>query len=408
MKKPELLAPAGNLEKLKMACLYGADAVYLGGERFGLRTASDNFTQDEMAEGVAFAHARGVLVYVTVNIIPHNDDLPALPAFLQALVAMGVDAVIVADLGVFMMVKEFAPQLDIHISTQANNTNWRSACAWASLGAKRVVVARELSLTEIALTREKLPEQVEIEAFVHGAMCISYSGRCLLSNYMTGRDANKGECAHPCRWKYYLMEEKRPGEYMPVYEDERGTFIYNAKDLCMIEHIPALIQAGITSFKIEGRVKSAYYVATVVRAYRKAIDAYMANPKQYTVDRECLEEVQKVSHRAYTTGFYFGKPTGNEQIYTTSSYIREYDIIGLILDYDATTGIATVEQRNRFFVGDTIEILSPDQPVAQMVVTSMQNAEGESITVAPHPQMTLKIPMDMAVTRDTILRKQGL
>jgi putative protease len=407
MEKPELLAPAGNLEKLKMAILYGADAVYMGGEQFGLRVAADNFSREQMEEGIEFAHSRGKKVYVTANIIPHNEDLSGLPEYIKELSKMNIDALIVSDPGIFSVAKEEAPDLEIHISTQANNTNWRSVEFWYKLGAKRVILGRELSLKEIKEIKEKVPEDLELEVFVHGAMCISYSGRCLLSNYMAGRDANRGECAHPCRWKYYLMEEKRPGEYMPVYENERGTFIYNSKDLCMIEHIPELIDSGITSFKIEGRVKSAYYVATVVKAYREAIDQYFDNPENYRFDPRLLDELHKVSHRAYTTGFFFGKPTGNEQIYTTSSYIREYDIVGLVREYDEETGIATIEQRNRFFVGEEIEILQPHKPFFKQIVTEMRNEEGESIESAPHPQMILKIAMAQPVVPNSILRKKS-
>jgi len=405
IQKPELLAPAGNLEKLKMAIIYGADAVYFGGEEYGLRAASDNFSPEEMKEGIEFAHSRGKKAYVTANIIPHNKDLEEFPKFVREVKDMGADAIIISDLGMFDIVKEVAPDMEIHISTQANNVNWRSAMSWYNMGAKRIVVARELSLDEIKEIREKVPDDLEIEAFVHGAMCISYSGCCLLSNYMAGRDANRGECAHPCRWKYYLMEEKRPGEYMPVYENDRGTFIYNSKDLCMIEHIPELVQSGITSFKIEGRVKSAYYVATVVKAYREAIDSYFESPENYTFYPELLEELKKVSHREYTTGFYFGKPTGKDHVYHTSSYIREYDIVGLVLDYDENTGIATVEQRNRFYTGDEIEIIQPGKPYFKQIVQEMRNEEGELIEVAPHPQMILKLPVRQPVVPNAMIRK---
>jgi putative protease len=408
MKKPELLAPAGNLEKLKMAVIYGADAVYLGGEEFGLRAAADNFNTEEMKEGVEFAHSRGKKVYVTANIIPHNEDLQRLPEYIREVSEIGVDALIVSDLGVFAIAKEVAPDLEIHISTQANNTNWKSAEFWHKLGAKRIILARELSLQEIKEIREKVPADVELECFVHGAMCISYSGRCLLSNYMANRDANRGACAHPCRWKYYLMEEKRPGEYMPVVENERGTFIYNSKDLCMIGHIPELLKSGISSLKIEGRVKSAYYVATVVKAYRQAIDAYMDNPGKYVFDPALLDELKKVSHREYTTGFYFGKPSGKEQIYHTSSYIREYDIVGLVKEYDPVTGIAIIEQKNRFFVGDEVEVVQPDKPFFfTQIIEEMRNEEGQAINVAPHPQMVLKIPMKVPVVPYSMLRKKG-
>ncbi|WHH61630.1 U32 family peptidase [Petroclostridium sp. X23] len=408
MKRPELLAPAGNLDKLKMAILYGADAVYLGGEEFGLRVAADNFNMEQMKEGIAFAHERGKKVYVTVNIIPHNEDLEGLPEYIEQIRDAEADAVLVSDLGVFSIVKEVAPDLEIHISTQANNTNWRSAQTWYKLGASRIVLARELSLKEIEEIREKLPDEVELECFVHGAMCISYSGRCLLSNYMANRDANRGACAHPCRWKYYLVEEKRPGEYMPVVENERGTFIYNSKDLCTIQYIPELLQSGITSLKIEGRVKSAYYVATVVKAYRQAIDSYLENPEGYAFNPLLLDEIKKVSHREYTTGFYFGKPGSSEQNYSTSSYIRGYDIVGMVKGYDSDTGIATIEQRNRFFVGDEIEIVQPDRPLFKtMIVKEMKNQQEEAIDVAPHPQMVLKIPMDEPVSPHSILRKKA-
>jgi putative protease len=400
------LAPAGSLEKLKMAIIYGADAVYLGGEEFGLRAGADNFTKEEMAEGIKFAHDRGKKVYITVNIIPHNEDLEGLPEYIKEIEEIGADAVILADPGIFSIVKETAPNLEIHLSTQANNTNYKSALFWHNLGVKRIVLARELSFKEIKEIRDKTPDTLEIEAFVHGAMCISYSGRCLLSNYMAGRDANRGLCAHPCRWKYYLVEEKRPGEYIPVEENERGTFFFNSKDLCMIEHIPEIVDSGITSFKIEGRIKSAYYVATVIKAYRKAIDEYLKNPKEYKFNPFWLEEIKKASHRDFTTGFYFEKPTGNEQVYDNSSYIREYSFVGMVLEYDASTGIATIEQRNRFYVGDEIKVVSPSDYFVQKV-ESMKDSEGNEIDVAPHPQMIIKMKMDKPVEPYTMLRKKA-
>ena len=406
MEKIELLAPAGNLEKLKMAILYGADAVYIGGQRFGLRASADNFSPEQMKEGVEFAHKRGAKVYVTVNIIPHNHDLVGLPQYIKQLEEIGVDAIIVSDPGIFSIAREVSPDMEIHISTQANNTNYKSAEFWYKLGAKRVVVARELSFDEIREIKDKTPQGLDIEAFVHGAMCISYSGRCLLSNYMTGRDSNKGACSHPCRWKYSLVEEKRPGEYYPVYEDERGTYIFNSKDLCMIEHIPQLIEAGIYSFKLEGRMKSSFYVATVVSAYRKAIDEYQKDPANYKFDPKWLQELSKASHREYTTGFYFDKTTGNDQIYNTSSYIREYDFVGLVLDYNEETGIATVEQRNRLIVGDEIEVLRPDGSYFIQTISQIINEEGESIRTAPHPQMIMQIPMDQKVSEFSILRRK--
>lgn len=406
MKKVELLAPAGNLEKLKMAILYGADAVYIGGQRYGLRASADNFSFEDMQEGIKFAHERQCKLYVTVNIIPHNQDLVGLPEYIKQLDELGVDALIVSDPGIFSIVRKVAPNMEIHISTQANNTNYSSANFWYELGAKRVVVARELSLEEIKEIDTMTPEGLDIEAFVHGAMCISYSGRCLLSNYMTGRDSNKGDCSQSCRWKYHLVEEKRPGEYYPVYEDEKGTYIFNSKDLCMIEHIPQLIEAGIYSFKIEGRMKSSFYVATVVSAYRKAIDAYMANPENYKFNPEWLEEASKASHREYTTGFYFNKTTGEDQNYDTSSYVRDYDFVGLVLEYDKQTKMAKIQQRNRMIVGDEIEVASPNQDYFVQTIEYMENEERESIRTAPHAQMILYMPMKQDVPPYTILRRK--
>lgn len=407
MRKIELLAPAGNLEKLKMAIMYGADAVYIGGEEYGLRASADNFTLEQMKEGLEFAHARGKKVYLTMNIIPHNEDFEGMGNYVKEVAAIGVDAIILSDPGVFSVVKENAPDMEIHLSTQANNTNWTSAKFWYNQGVKRIVLARELSVSEIREIREKTPPDLDFEIFIHGAMCISYSGRCLLSNYMAGRDANRGECAHPCRWKYHLVEEKRPGEYMPVYENERGTFIYNSKDLCLIEHIPELIESGALSFKIEGRMKSAYYVATVVKAYRDAIDAYYADSESYQYNPQWLAELNKASHREYTTGFYFNKPTGQDQIYHTSSYVRDYTFVGMVLEYDKETGIAKIEQRNRMFTGDEIEVVRPQGPFFTQKIHAMKNVEGEEITVAPNPQMVVYMPMDEAVEPYTMLRKEG-
>lgn len=406
MKKVELLAPAGNLEKLKMAVLYGADAVYIGGQKFGLRAKADNFSEEDIQQGIKYAHARSCKLYVTLNIIPHNDDLDGLPEYVMQLDALGVDALIVSDPGIFSVVRKVAPNMEIHISTQANNTNYQSANFWHELGAKRIVVARELSLTEIKEIDTKTPEALDIEAFVHGAMCISYSGRCLLSSYMTGRDSNRGDCAQSCRWKYHIMEEKRPGEYYPVYEDEKGTYIFNSKDLCMIEHIPELVEAGIYSFKIEGRMKSSFYVATVVSAYRKAIDAYMADPENYKFNSEWLCELSKASHREYTKGFYFNKTSGEDQIYHTSSYVRDYDFIGMVLEYDKETKIARIEQRNRMIVGDEIEVMSPNKDYFVQTIESMKNEEGEDIRTAPHAQMIVYIPMAEEVEPFAILRRK--
>ncbi len=402
MKKPELLAPAGDLIKLKTAIDYGADAVYIGGKAFSLRTASDNFSKEEMLEGVKYAHDRGKKCYVAINIIAHNNDLVHLEAYLEELQECGVDAVIVADMGIFNIIRQKAPSLPVHISTQASNTNYASVSFFKELGAKRVVLARELSFREISEISEKVPG-IEIEAFVHGAMCVSYSGRCLLSNYMAGRDSNKGDCAQPCRWKYHLMEEKRPGEYMPVYEDDRGTFIFNSKDLCMIEHIDELLRAGVTSFKIEGRVKSEYYVATVVKAYRDAIDQYFEGKP---FDPRHIEELQKISHRRYTSGFYFEKPKDTAQVYSTSSYVRDYELIGTVLSYDEEKKELTVEQRNRFFKGDDIEILMPGEPFYCMTIQEMKNEAGDVIEVAQHAQMIVKIPCVKKIYPGSFIRKK--
>lgn len=403
MKKPELLAPAGNMEKLKMALLYGADAVYLGGKAFGLRAFGGNFTNEELQEAVDFAHKLGKKIYVTVNIFPHNSDIAKLPAYLTFLNEIKVDAVLVADLGVFTLAKEYAPDVELHISTQANNTNWAAVNAWAELGASRVVLAREMSLEEVKEIREKC--SVELEMFVHGAMCISYSGRCLMSNYLTGRDANRGSCAQPCRWNYALVEEKRPGQYFPVLEDERGTYIFNSKDMCLLPYLPDVITSGVDSLKIEGRMKSVHYAASVVKAYREAIDSYFAAPEQFEVKQEWVEELDKVSHRAYTTGFYYGRPTEKDQIYGTSSYTQTSDFVGLVLDYDEKTGFATVEQRNNMKVGQEIEIFQPHLAGYRQILQEMYNDEGEAIQVAPHPQQIVKIRMDRPVEPYGILRR---
>ena len=405
-EKPELLAPAGNLEKLKIAIEYGADAVYIGGEEFSLRVAADNFTNDEIKQGVDFAKARGKKVYLTANIIPHNKDIDEYGGFLRDVKDLGLDAVILSDLGMFDVTKELAPELEIHISTQANNVNYRSAQKWYEMGAKRVILAREMSLDEISEIRRRTDKGLELEAFVHGAMCISYSGRCLLSNYMAGRDGNGGACAHPCRWKYYLMEEKRPGEYMPVFENERGTFIYNSKDLCMINHIDKLVESGLTSFKIEGRVKSEFYVATVVAAYRRAIDSYFENPDTWEPNPEWLSELRKVSHRDYTTGFYFGRPGGTEQHYASSSYIREYDMVGVAEEYDEKTNMAKIVQKNRFFKGDEVEFLCPDGSFFTQKIEYMTDADGNEIEVANRPQSIAYVKTDKKVLKDSFMRKK--
>ncbi|MBP2663942.1 MAG: Peptidase family [Firmicutes bacterium] len=401
--KPELLAPAGNLEKLKMALIYGADAVYMGGKVFGLRAFGDNFDDAELEQGIDFAHSLGKKAYITINIFPHNDDLLGLPEYIERIAAIGADAILVSDLGVFRIARQVAPALPIHISTQANSTNWSTVQFWQELGATRVVLARELSLADIKLIRHKV--SIELEAFVHGAMCMSYSGRCLISNYLTGRDANRGECAQPCRWKYHVMEESRPGVYLPVQEDERGTYIFNSKDLCLINHIPELMDSGLHSFKIEGRMKSVHYVATVVKVYREAIDSYSSGAAPFIVKQEWLDELQKVSHREYTTGFYFNKTTPQDQIYTSSSYIQTHNFVGLVKAYDSATGMATVEQRNNMKVGEEIEIMQPGAENFVQTISQLFDSEGNSINVAPHPQQIVTLPVSQPVVPYSMLRR---
>ena len=404
IKKPELLAPAGNLEKMKMAVLYGADAVYLGGKAFGLRAFGGNFTYEELKEAVDFAHARGKKVYVTVNIFPHNSDMEKLPEYLRYLQEINVDALLVADLGVFMLCRKLIPNMELHISTQANNTNWATVNAWKELGAKRVVLAREMSLREIREIREKC--DVDLEMFMHGAMCISYSGRCLLSNYFTGRDSNRGSCAQSCRWKYALVEETRPGKYFPIEEDERGTYIMNSKDMCLMPHIKDVIESGVDSLKIEGRMKSVHYAASVTKAYRLAIDSYFADPKNFTVKQEWMDELEKVSHRAYTTGFYYHQPDADDQIYGKTSYDQTSDFVGLVRSYDPATGYAVVEQRNNMKVGQEIEVFQPTGPLYRQKITSMiDNETNEEISVAPHPQQIIRMKMEQPVEEYTILRR---
>lgn len=406
MEKIELLAPAGDLQKLKMAIAYGADAVYLGGESFGLRKSSKNFSIDEIKKAIDFAHERGKKVYITLNIVPHDKDMQGLEEYLTDLKNINADAVIVSDPGIFAVVKRTIPDMPIHISTQASVTNYETIMFWYDLGVRRIVLARELSFKEIEEISKKLPKDLDLEAFVHGAMCMSYSGRCLISNYMTGRDANMGDCAHPCRYKYNLVEETRPGQYFPVFEDENGTYIMNSKDLCMIKFIPELVKSGIKSFKIEGRVKSSYYVATVIRAYRMAIDEYYKDPENYKMNEDLLKEIRKASHRDFTTGFYLGKPTSDAQVYDTSSYLRGYDFTGLILDYDEKTKIATVEQRNRMFVGDEIEVFGPNKKHFTQVIQQMWDKNMDKIDVAPHPQQKIKILMDYPVQAMDMMRKE--
>ena len=391
--KPELLVPASSLEVLKTAVIFGADAVYIGGEAFGLRAKAKNFSQEEMKEGIRFAHEHDVKVYVTANILAHNDDLAGAREYFKELKEIKPDALIISDPGMFMIAKEVCPEIEIHISTQANNTNYQTYRFWWQQGAKRVVSARELSLAEIREIRDNIPEDMEIESFIHGAMCISYSGRCLLSNYFTGRDANQGACTHPCRWKYAVVEEKRPGEYLPVYENERGTYIFNSKDLCMIEYIPEIVAAGIDSLKIEGRMKTALYVACVARTYRKAIDDYFESEQKYRENMDWYRaEIAKCTYRQFTTGFYFGKPDENTQIYDSNTYVNEYVYLGIVEEIDER-GFAKFEQRNKFCVGDTIEIMKPDGRNVSAKVLSMYNDEGEQVDSCPHSKQTLYVEL---------------
>lgn len=406
MKKLELLAPAGDLEKLKIAVDYGADAVYFGGEMFSLRAGAGNLSIPEIEEGVTYAHAKKVKCHMTFNIFAHNGDIEPLRSYLKQISHIPIDAYIVSDPGVISIIKEILPHAQLHLSTQANMTNYMTANFWYSQGIKRLVLARELTFDEIVEIKRKIPKSMELEAFVHGAMCISYSGRCLLSNFMAGRDANRGQCAHPCRWKYKLVEEKRPGEYYPVEEDDRGTYILNSKDLCMLEHIPQMVKAGITSAKIEGRMKSVFYVATIVSAYRRAIDAYFSDPAHYEFDPQWMRELEKASHREFTTGFYFNKPTAEDQNYQTSAYMREYSFIGMVKAYDAQTKMAVVEQRNKMVLGDEIEVFGPNREYFTQKLTVLQDEDGKPIASAPHPQQILRIKMDEPVAEKYILRKK--
>ncbi len=401
----ELLIPASSLEVLKVAVMFGADAVYIGGEAFGLRAKAKNFSLEEMKEGVEFAHAHDVKVYVTANILAHNKDLDGARKYFEELKQVGMDALIISDPGMFTIAKEVLPDVDIHISTQANNTNYATFNFWYKMGARRVVTARELSLEEIKTIRKNIPDDLEIETFIHGAMCISYSGRCLLSSFMAGRDANQGACTHPCRWKYSVVEESRPGEYMPVYENERGTFIFNSKDLCMIEHIPELVEAGIDSFKIEGRMKTALYVATVARTYRLAIDDYLRDPEYYRSRIPFYKsEISKCTYRQYTTGFFFGKPDKDTQIYDSNTYEHEYTYLGIVGDCNGD-GLYSVEQRNKFSVGETIEVMKPDGTNIECSVIEIKDDEGNSMECAPHPKQKLWINLGTKLDRYDILRR---
>ena len=406
MRRPELLIPASSLEVLKIAVIYGADAVYIGGEAFGLRAKAKNFSMEEIREGIAFAHAHDVKVYITANILAHNGDLDGVREYFAELREIKPDALIISDPGVYMIAKEVCPEIERHISTQANNTNYGTYRFWYEQGAKRVVSARELSLAEIKEIRANIPDDLEIETFIHGAMCISYSGRCLLSNYFTGRDANQGACTHPCRWKYAVVEEKRPGEYLPVYENERGTYIFNSKDLCMIEHIPELMESGIDSFKIEGRMKTALYVATVARTYRRAIDDYKQSPELY---REHMawyqEQISNCTYRQFTTGFFFGKPSDEAQIYDNNTYVKEYTYLGIVGERNEE-GLYRIEQRNKFSVGECIEVMKPDGANITVTVQRIVDEEGNDMESAPHPKQVLYIDLGQPLAMYDILRRK--
>lgn len=403
MNKPELLAPAGNLEKLKAAINFGADAVYLGGSKLNLRAFADNFTDKELNEGIEFAHSRGRKVHITVNVFPHNEDLPGLEEYLKQLYNMGADAILVADPGIIMTAREVVPDLNIHLSTQASCINYKSALFWHNLGAKRVVMARETTLKDFRYIRKKLPQSCEIEAFIHGSMCMAYSGKCLLSNYLTGRDSNRGACAQPCRYKYHLFEEKVHGEYDEITEDSDGTYILNSKDLCMIEHIPELVDSGINSLKIEGRMKSSYYVTSVVKTYREAIDKYIEDPKNYVFDSKWTEYLLRPSHRPYTTGFFFNDDI--RQHYDSSSYIRNYDIVGIVRDYNKESHIATIEQRNKVYNGDIVEVLTPKGDNKIIKLQDMKNENDELISSAPSAQMIFTIYCNEKLMVDDMLIK---
>lgn len=401
----ELLCPAGSMDKLKMAIRYGADAVYCAGQHFGLRASSSNFTNEELKEAVEFVHSHGKKIHVTCNIIPHNEDLVGLEEYLVYLESIGVDAIIVADMGIFGLAKRVAPKLELHVSTQASTTNYLTVQMWKDLGAHRVVAAREVSLADLKEMKEKV--DIEIESFVHGAMCISYSGRCLLSNYFTTtRDANRGQCAQACRWKYSLVESNRPGEYYPIEEDEHGTYIFNSKDLCLLEYIPQLYEAGIDSLKIEGRMKSVHYVATVAKVYRQAIDAYLEEGANWKVRQEWIDELEKISHRPYTEGFSVGKPNETAQNYGKSSNTQSHDFIGLVVGYNTEEGYIDLEQRNNFKVGDTVEFCQPKGPLVQLVINKMTDEEGNEITVAPHAQMKVRIYMDTPLESFSMMRRE--
>ncbi len=401
IKKPEVLAPAGDYERLVAAVQFGADAVYLAGKEFGMRASQTNFDNETLTKAVDYAHANGVRVYLTINTLPRNDEIDKLPEYLKFIDSIGIDAVIASDIGVLSLVKQHIPNMEIHISTQAGIVNYQTCLAFYEMGARRVVLAREVPLAEIAEIREKIPDDLDIEVFVHGAMCMSFSGRCLISNYLTGRDANRGECAQPCRWGYHLVEEKRPNDFYPIFEDEKGTYILNAKDLCMIEYVDQLVKAGVTSLKIEGRAKSSYYVSVITNAYRVAVDDFMENPDEFKLQDWLLEEVQKVSHRQYCTGFYFDTPT---QYYENGGYMRDFDIVAVV--DSAKDGYLNCTQKNKFLVGNEVEILEPKTKPYKFRITEMLDAKGNSIDSAPHALMELSIKCDREFKPYSIIRKQ--
>ena len=405
MFKPELLAPAGNLEKLKVAFAYGADAVYIGGKQFGLRAFADNFTLEEMEEGISYAHQLNKKVYVTINIFARNDDFVGMKDYIHILKQMNADAVILSDPGILDLVRDVEPDLEIHLSTQANNTNYRSAIFWHKLGVKRIILARELSLKEIFDIRQNTPDTLEMEAFIHGAMCMSYSGRCTISNYLSERDANQGECTQPCRWKYYVVEEKRPGEYYPIIEDDKGTYLFNSRDLCMLPHIPELMQCGLSSFKIEGRMKSVYYVASVVASYRKEIDSYIRDPINYIYDPKSLIELKKASHRKFTTGFYFGKSGNDSYQIDNSGYERNYDFVAMLIENQVEKNRILIEQRNYFEKGDLLEIMQPGEDYIEYRVDEMYDENMNLVTSAPHPQQRIFLPFSGVLKPFSLFRR---
>ncbi|MSS64401.1 peptidase U32 family protein [Velocimicrobium porci] len=405
-KKPELLIPSSSLEVLKVAITYGADAVYIGGDMYGLRAKAKNFSMEDMKQGISFAHEHGKKVYVTANITAHNRDLEGIREYFKELKEIKPDALIISDPGVFDIAKEVCPEIDVHISTQANNVNYGTYKFWHRMGATRVVSARELSIEEIGEIRKNIPDDLEIETFIHGAMCISYSGRCLLSNYFTGRDANLGACTHPCRWKYYITEENRPGEYLPIEENERGTYIFNSKDLCMIEHIPDIIHAGIDSLKIEGRMKTALYVAAVTRTYRQAIDDYYTDPALYERNiPHYMEEISKCTYRQFTTGFFYGPTTHDTQIYDNNTYVKEYTYLGIIRGRNEA-GLYEIEQRNKFSVGEQIEVMKPSGENILVNVNRIVDEEGNEMESCPHPKQKIFLDLGIELSQFDLLRRK--